>query len=41
MTLPGMICLVLALPLTAITLMRAGLARWWALAAVVAGSRSS
>jgi hypothetical protein len=37
MTLPGMVCLVLALPLTAVTLMRAGLARWWALAAVVAG----
>ena len=37
MTLPGMICLALALPLTAITLMRAGLCRWWALAAVVAG----
>jgi hypothetical protein len=37
MTLPGIVCLVLALPLTAITLMRAGLARWWALAAVVAG----
>jgi hypothetical protein len=37
MTLPGIVCLVLALPLTAITLMRAGLTRWWALAAVVAG----
>lgn len=37
MTLPGTICLVLALPLTAITLLRAGLVRWWALAAVVAG----
>ncbi|MGZ8771351.1 MAG: hypothetical protein ACXWXJ_10165, partial [Aeromicrobium sp.] len=29
--------LMLALPLTAITLWRAGLVRWWALAAVVAG----
>jgi len=36
-TLPGMVGLVLALPLTAITLWRAGLARWWALVAVVAG----
>jgi hypothetical protein len=37
MILPGTISLALALPLTAITLMRAGLVRWWALAAVVAG----
>jgi hypothetical protein len=37
MILPGTISLALALPLTAITLMRAGLLRWWALAAVVAG----
>jgi hypothetical protein len=37
MILPGTICLALALPLTAVTLMRAGLVRWWALAAVVAG----
>ena len=37
MILPGTICLALVLPLTAITLIRAGLVRWWALAAVVAG----
>jgi hypothetical protein len=37
MILPGTISLALALPLTAVTLMRAGLVRWWALAAVVAG----
>ena len=37
MTMPGMICLVLALPMTALTLMRAGLVRWWAPVAVVAG----
>ena len=37
MILPGTISLALVLPLTAITLMRAGLVRWWALAAVVAG----
>jgi hypothetical protein len=37
MILPGTTCLALALPLTAITLIRAGLARWWALAAVIAG----
>jgi hypothetical protein len=37
MILPGTICLALALPLSAVTLIRAGLARWWALAAVVAG----
>ena len=36
-TTPGIAGLMLALPLTAITLWRAGLARWWALAAVVAG----
>lgn len=36
-TLPGILGLLLALPLTAITLWRAGLVRWWALAAVVAG----
>ncbi len=34
---PGLLGLVLALPLTAITLWRAGLVRWWALVAVVAG----
>lgn len=34
---PGVVGLLLALPLTAITLWRAGLARWWALAAVVGG----
>ena len=37
MILPGTISLVLAMPLTAVTLMRAGLVRWWALAAVVVG----
>jgi hypothetical protein len=36
-TTPGIVGLVLALPLTAITLWRAHLVRWWALAAVVAG----
>lgn len=36
-TTPGIAGLMLALPLTAITLWRAGLATWWALAAVVAG----
>jgi hypothetical protein len=36
-TAPGMIGFVLGLPLAAITLWRAGLVRWWALAAVVAG----
>ena len=35
--LPGMIGFALALPSAAIALWRAGLARWWALAAVVAG----
>jgi hypothetical protein len=35
--LPGMIGLLLSLPLTAITLWRAGLARWWALVPVLAG----
>ncbi|MGN6578279.1 MAG: hypothetical protein ACTHKG_21600 [Nocardioides sp.] len=34
---PGIAGLMLALPLTAITLWRAGLVRWWALAAVVGG----
>jgi hypothetical protein len=34
---PGMIGFVLGLPLAAITLWRAGLVRWWALAAVVGG----
>jgi hypothetical protein len=34
---PGMIGFTLGLPLAAITLWRAGLVRWWALAAVVAG----
>lgn len=34
---PGLVGFVLALPLTAITLWRAGLARWWALVAVLAG----
>ena len=34
---PGMIGLALGLPLAAITLWRAGLVRWWALAAVVGG----
>lgn len=33
---PGILGLVLALPLTMITLWRAGLARWWGLAAAVA-----
>lgn len=37
MALPGMLGLLLSLPLTAITLWRAGLARWWALGAVLAG----
>lgn len=36
-TLPGIAGLMLALPLTAVTLWRAGLARWWAPVAVVAG----
>lgn len=36
-TMPGLVGLMLALPLTAVTLWRAGLARWWALAAVVLG----
>ena len=36
-TIPGMLGLLLTLPLAAITLWRAGLARWWALASVVAG----
>lgn len=36
-TLPGLVGLVLALPLTALTLWRAGLARWWALLPVLAG----
>ena len=35
--LPGIVGFMLALPLTAITLWRAGLARWWSLAAAVAG----
>jgi hypothetical protein len=34
---PGMVGLMLGLPLAAITLWRAGLARWWALAAVLGG----
>ena len=34
---PGLIGFFLALPLAAITLWRAGLVRWWALAAVVGG----
>ncbi len=34
---PGMIGFALGLPLAAITLWRAGLVRWWALAAVVGG----
>jgi hypothetical protein len=33
---PGMLGLMLALPLAAIALLRAGLVRWWAVAAVVA-----
>lgn len=37
LALPGMLGLLLSLPLTAITLWRAGLARWWALVAVLAG----
>ncbi len=37
---PGIIALVLALPLTMITLWRAGLARWWGLAAAVAAFAS-
>jgi len=36
-TLPGIAGLLLALPLTAITLWRAGLVRWWALVSVLAG----
>jgi hypothetical protein len=36
-TTPGIVGLMLSLPLTAITLWRAGLVRWWALAAVVGG----
>jgi hypothetical protein len=36
-TTPGIVGLMLALPLTAITLWRAGLVRWWALVAVVGG----
>ena len=36
-TLPGVAGLMLALPLTALTLWRAGLARWWALVPIVAG----
>ena len=32
---PGIVALVLALPLTMVTLWRAGLARWWGLAAAV------
>jgi hypothetical protein len=36
-TLPGILGLVLALPLTAVTLWRAGLVRWWAPLSVVAG----
>lgn len=36
-TTPGILGLMLALPLTAITLWRAGMVRWWALATVVAG----
>jgi hypothetical protein len=35
--LPGILGLMLALPLTAITLWRAGLVRWWSLVAAVAG----
>ena len=33
---PGIVALFLALPLTMLTLWRAGLARWWGLAAAVA-----
>ncbi len=36
-TLPGVAGLLLALPLTALTLWRAGLVRWWALVSVLAG----
>ena len=36
-TVPGIVCFVLSMPLTAITLWRAGLVRWWALVAVLAG----
>lgn len=36
-TTPGIVGLLLALPLTAITLWRAGLATWWALVAAVGG----
>ena len=36
-TLPGIVGLLLALPLTALTLWRAGLAKWWAILPVVAG----
>jgi hypothetical protein len=36
-TTPGILGLFLALPLTALTLWRAGLARWWALVPIVAG----
>ncbi len=36
-TTPGIVGLMLSLPLAAITLWRAGLVRWWALAAVVGG----
>ena len=36
-TVPGLLGFVLALPLTAITLWRAGLAPWWGLVAVIAG----
>lgn len=36
-TTPGVVGLFLVLPLTAVTLWRAGLVRWWALAAVIAG----
>jgi hypothetical protein len=36
-TVPGIVGFVLALPLTAITLWRASLVRWWALVAVLAG----
>jgi hypothetical protein len=34
---PGVVAFALSLPLTAITLWRAGLARWWSLVAVLAG----
>jgi len=36
-TTPGVVGLMLALPLTALTLWRAGLARWWAIVPVLAG----